>query len=421
MDDDAVLAAAAAIIIGVVACQPRPRPRRFWVRPSIKKGRQRYGASEFMKDLLLDVVDELNLEYRNDVGFIKFFRMKSTDFYILLRMIGPKIAKQNTSFREAIPASERLAVTLRFLATGDSYHSLMYLMKISKQTISSFMPEVCDAIVEALQGYIKMPQSGEEWESIAKQFEEKWNFPNCVGAIDGKHIALKAPVRSGSDFFNYKGYFSIVLLAVVDANYNFIYVNVGCQGKISDGGVFNNTFFKKALEENSLHFPPPRALPGRSSTTPFVIVADDAFPLSPNIMKAYSGSHDKGSKKMIFGYRLSRARRVSENAFGAITNSFRVFRSPMATKVTMAAVCLHNYLRKSSSRTVYNPVGIFDSESIDDGEIIPGFWRHDASSSQLRDFAGIPRRSTAVAQAIRDEFAEYFISPIGKLNFQNNK
>lgn len=272
----------------------------------------------------------------------------------------------------------------------------------------------------------QMPQSEAEWNEIAQVFEEKWNFPNCIGAIDGKHIALVAPFHSGSEFFNYKGFFSIVLMAVVDANYNFIYVNVGCQGRISDGGVFNNTFFKKALEENSLHLPPPRALPGRTTLTPFVLVADDAFPLSPNIMKPYSGIHDKGSKKRIFGYRLSRARRVSENAFGVLSACFRVFRSPMAlqpeaaTKVTMAAVYLHNFLRKTSSKSVYNPRGMFDSESTEDGELTLGLWRRDASSS-LRSLSGVPRRSTTLAQSVRDEFADFFISPQGEVTFQHNK
>lgn len=270
-----------------------------------------------------------------------------------------------------------------------------------------------------------MPQREEEWEAIAQQFEEKWNYPNCTGAIDGKHIALKAPVNSGSEFFNYKGFFSIVLLAVVDANYNFIYVNVGCQGRISDGGVFNNTFFKKGLEENSLHLPPPRPLPGRTSPTTFVLVADDAFPLSPNIMKPYSELFEKGSKKRIFSYRLSRARRVSENAFGALSTNFRVFRSPMelqpdtATKVTMAAIYLHNYLRKSTSKSVYSPVGIFDSEATQNREVTPGFWRQ--HSSQLHNFRGIPRRSTLSAQTIRDEFTEYFVSPQGEISFQYDK
>lgn len=120
-DDDVALAACAAIIIGCVS-RRRRRPRRFWVRPSLKNGRQKYRTNDFINDLLQDEADDLNLEYRKDVGFTNYFRMNRSDFELLLGMVGPKISKENTNLREAIPASERLAVTLRFLATGDSYY-----------------------------------------------------------------------------------------------------------------------------------------------------------------------------------------------------------------------------------------------------------------------------------------------------------
>ncbi|KAJ8937152.1 hypothetical protein NQ318_009318 [Aromia moschata] len=70
-------------------------------------------------------------------------------------MIEPDIMKSDTNYRLAIPPAERLAVTLRFLATGNSYHSLMYTFKISRQCISNFIPEVCDAIIKALKDNVK--------------------------------------------------------------------------------------------------------------------------------------------------------------------------------------------------------------------------------------------------------------------------
>lgn len=92
--------------------------------------------------------------------------------------------------------------------------------------------------------------------NVEKKYEDLWNFPHCIGTIDGKHIQLQAPIGSGSDFYNYKSTFSIVLMAVVDADYNFLYADVGCQGRISDGGVFRNTSFFEKLEEKKLEIPP---------------------------------------------------------------------------------------------------------------------------------------------------------------------
>jgi hypothetical protein len=76
---------------------------------------------------------------------------------------------------------------------------------------------------------------------VAKQYQALWNFPHSMGAIDWKHVLLQCPRNSTSEYLNYKNTFSIVLFALVDANYNFMFVDAGCQGRISDSGVFTNT------------------------------------------------------------------------------------------------------------------------------------------------------------------------------------
>lgn len=69
------------------------------------------------------------------------------------------------------------------------------------------------------------------------EFEKMWNFPNVVGAIDGKHVRIKCPPNSTSVFFNYKDFFSVVLLAIVGASYRFIGVDIGSFGREGDAGV----------------------------------------------------------------------------------------------------------------------------------------------------------------------------------------
>lgn len=97
-------------------------------------------------------------------------------------------------------------------------------------------------------------------------------------------------------------------MALVDADYSFIYINAGCQSRISDSGVFKNTDLWKRLENKSLNLPEPISLPGRNNPVPYVIVANDAFSLCENVMKPYPGHQTKESKVRIFNYRLSRAR-----------------------------------------------------------------------------------------------------------------
>ena len=160
-----------------------------------------------------------------------------------------------------------------------------------------------------------MPQTENEWLHVADRFKELWNFNNCIGAIDGKHIRIQPPPNSGSDYFNYKHFFSIVLMAIVDADYKFIYANIGCNGRISDGGVFRDSSIHQALEENRLNIPGPTTLPDSNKCVPYVLVADDAFSLSTYLVKPYSHTNLTREKR-IFNYTLSRARRTVENAFG---------------------------------------------------------------------------------------------------------
>ena len=97
--------------------------------------------------------------------------------------------------------------------------------------------------------------SEDKWKSIADEFYERWNFPNCIGAIDGKHVMIQCPFNSGSLFYNYKSYFSIVLLAVASADYRFVMVDVGANGSGNDIGVPNHTTFLSDLGRRTLMSP----------------------------------------------------------------------------------------------------------------------------------------------------------------------
>jgi hypothetical protein len=266
----------------------------------------------------------------------------------------------------------------------------------------------------------QVPKTQEEWSKVAESFGEKWNFPNCIGAIDGKHVKVKCPARSGSYYFNYKGTFSIVLLALVDADYKFIYVDVGCNGRIGDSGVFRNSSLSKALENNSLNVPESRTLDDMETTVPFTIVADDAFPLKPYIMKPY-GKRSLTTEERIFNYRLSRARRIVENAFGILASRFRIFLTTIpltaenAQKVVLTSCVLHNFLRTNSSQ--YKPTGSVDVEN-ENGTVTFGDWREETTLMEpLRLQSG--NNSSVEAKEVRNKFCSYF-NNYGQVPWQNN-
>lgn len=124
----------------------------------------------------------------------------------------------------------------RYLAAGESFASLAYQYRLGAITVCSSVHMTCSVIEKRMMSIHIPPPTEGQWKAIASKFWDKWKFPNCLGAIDGKHITIKAPPNSGSLFFNYKKTFSIVLLALVDADYRFTYIQVGDFGRASDGG-----------------------------------------------------------------------------------------------------------------------------------------------------------------------------------------
>ena len=141
----------------------------------------------------------------------------------------------------------------------------------------------------------------EDWLRISAEFERVWNLPDACGALDGKHIRIKKPAESGSLFYNYKKFFSMVMMAIVDADYKFIWVIVGSYGSSSDGQIFNNSELRPMLEVGTLGLPPPSPLPHDDRDTPYFLIGDDAFPLRPWMMKPYSRRHLDHDER-IFNY-----------------------------------------------------------------------------------------------------------------------
>ena len=255
---------------------------------------------------------------------------------------------------------------------------------------------------------LQIPKTEDEWLQVAEAFERTWQFPHCIGAIDGKHVEIKKPIGSGSYYYNYKHTFSIVLMAVVNANYEFLMVDVGANGRVSDGGVFGNTTFGKKLKEKSLRVPEPNIISGCTEAMPYVFVADDAFPSLENLMKPFAQKNMTKSQA-IYNYRLSRARRIVENVFGIMSARFRVLLSTInvcpakASTIVMACCYLHNYLRKRNVQAYIE--GGLDMED-EDRQVIEGNWRSDNQPLPLAPC--VTPNVTSSAKNVRGAFCNYF-------------
>ncbi len=199
--------------------------------------------------------------------------------------------------------------------------------------------------------YLKFPEE-EDWLRIEKQFREKLNLPNCVGALDGKLIEIFAPSRTGSVYFNYNKYFSTNLLAICDALKSFIYVDIGSYGQQTDGGILFHSTFGKRLDMKKLNFPPPSFLPYTSVDFPFFIMADSAFPLRENLLTPYAGDQlNLSSIEANFNKEQSSCRKIIENAFAILVRRWQIFSGPIemhpinVDKILKATIVLHNYIK----------------------------------------------------------------------------
>ena len=262
----------------------------------------------------------------------------------------------------------------RYFATGNSFHSLALTFRVGLSTISKIVREVSVLIWDKFHGkYMPFPKTSSDWEKIADKFQSKWQFPHCIGALDGKHVTITAPKRTGSLYFNYKGTFSIVLMALVDSNYKFLYIDVGGYGRNSDGGIFSGCSLGKALNSESLNIPNPKVLPETPELgpVPYCFVADEAFPLQTNIMRPFPG-RNVDEEQETFNYRLSRARRVVENAFGILSNRWRIFHTKIKTKpevtvkIVKACCILHNMFHdETKPDEIHQDMEISQNDSMD--------------------------------------------------------
>ncbi|PFX24863.1 putative nuclease HARBI1 [Stylophora pistillata] len=366
-------------------------------------------------------------------SFKHYLRMDVNSFRRLVEVVSPRIVKGNTRMRSPISPSERLALTLRFLATVETFRSLEFQFRVSRTAISYIVLEVCQAILSELgASCLQFPSTVEEWKATENKFSERWNFPHCAGALDGKHVVMQA-CGQYSQFYNYKGSHSIVLMVLAGPSYEIkadslernclglrryeiTWCNMGVNGRVSDGGVWNRTGLCNVLENGEIDLPLPEPLPNRREDCPYVIIGDDAFALKPFLMKPYPQQY-LDLERRICNYRFFRARRRVENVFGLLANRWRIFRALIALQpnkveiVTMAVVTLHNWLIKGSSKDVYVPPRVVDTVNPFTGEIVPGSWRDDGTPSQnLQPLAMLRygNNPSNHAKRVRDEFNEYF-------------
>uniref|UniRef100_A0A8C3I5I3 DDE Tnp4 domain-containing protein n=1 Tax=Chrysemys picta bellii TaxID=8478 RepID=A0A8C3I5I3_CHRPI len=254
--------------------------------------------------------DRIVLQVWDESQWLRNFRMCKGTFLELCELLSPALKCKDIWMRAAVTVQKRVAIALWKLATPDSYRSEANHFGVGKSTVGIAVMQVANSIVELLLS--KVVTLGNV-QVIIDGFTAM-GFPNCGGAIDGTHIPILAPDHQASQYINRKGYFSMVLQALVDHRGRFININVGWPGKVHDARVFRNSGLFRRLQEG-IYFPDHKITTG-DVEMPIVILGDPAYPLMPWLMKPYTGALD--SEKELFNYWLSKCRMVVECAFGRL-------------------------------------------------------------------------------------------------------
>ncbi|KAM7283468.1 hypothetical protein ISCGN_000576 [Ixodes scapularis] len=234
--------------------KPQKMKRRWWVRPLWQKRQQ---ESEFFTAMKLMRAGDLDY-------FKKFYRMTPQEYDYVLKLVEDDLRRSYVC-REPISASERLAMTLRYLSSGDPVKDVALAFRVGISTARAAIIDTCKSL----------------WERLRPLYMPKTH--------------------------------SIVLMASADAHYCFTIVDVGAYGRNSDGGVLKNSNFGIAMEKGLLKVPGPKLLPGSNVVAPHVFIGDEAFQLRDDFMRPYPGQNLENAKDN-FNQRLSRARNPAESA-----------------------------------------------------------------------------------------------------------
>ncbi len=286
----------------------------------------------------------------SEARFKKTFRVSRVTFIYLLSKIRHKLERQHIA-EVPISPEQRLGICLYRLGRGSYYYTIAEMSGLGISTVCSITQEVSQAIVDCLwkETVSKyMPKSTEDFKEKMIDMDVMWQFPSCWAAMDGCHIPVKCPAGGKiacKEYHNFKNFYSIVLMGLVDSHYRFVWASCGYPGNSHDAIIFESTELCSKIKEGNC-IPEIKNNIGGVNVLP-LIIADSAFSLSKWMMKPY-GDAVLSEKQKYFNYRLSRARMVTEGAYGQLKGRWRILlrkcdsANEEVRRCALACVVLHN-------------------------------------------------------------------------------
>ncbi|XP_034057701.1 protein ALP1-like isoform X2 [Gymnodraco acuticeps] len=271
----------------------------------------------------------------------KNFRVSRQSFDYICNQVSGVMGRRDTNYRLCIPNKKRVAIALWKLATGGEYRTISHFFGVGQSTVCLCVQDFCRATMEVLLPlHITFPDV-EKLVEMATFFNRRWRAPQCVGAIDGSHIPILAPRDYPKDYYNRKGWHSVVLQAVVDDRGMFCDVCVGDPGSVHDARVLKQSNLWVAISDGVLLGQNKMTISG--CDVGHYLIGDPAYPMQRWLMKPFSDI-----------YRLSSARSVVEMAFGRLKGRWRCLLKrnncelELSKIMTVTCCVLHNICEEHS-------------------------------------------------------------------------
>ncbi|CAJ0595715.1 unnamed protein product [Cylicocyclus nassatus] len=240
---------------------------------------------------------------QNPKNFAHFTRLFPSEFQELYERLGPYL--QHEPFHAApISGQRRLFVYLRFVGHGYAYGALAEELNIGRKTVSDIVSEVTDVINTVLFANAFPPITRHARQECAMKTQQRYDYPRAVGFMDGKHVGLRKPRNAGSKYWNYKGFHSIILLAVCDCDYRLTAIDIGAAGRAGDAGVFRDSEIKTFYEAHDEVFPETTALDDVGPVQ-YHILVDGGFAQSHRYIRPFPEPMATTASKRRFNEKLS--------------------------------------------------------------------------------------------------------------------
>ncbi|XP_017295339.1 protein ANTAGONIST OF LIKE HETEROCHROMATIN PROTEIN 1 [Kryptolebias marmoratus] len=277
------------------------------------------------------------------------FRVSRATFDYVLKLIGLRIKRRRRNYLVPIEPRCRLAMTLWWFARSEEYRSIANLFGVGIATVCTIVRQVISAIVDRLyRRFVSLP-SGQRLDDTIRAFRDRC-YPQCAGAIGGTHIPISAPRDNPEHYMNRRGWYSVILQAVVDHNHCFTDVYAGWPGSSSSAAVLSSSdlFLKAEDRPDSYLFPKEKSLLSNGVEIPIHLICDASLPLRPWLMKGYGEVHQLSPEQRRFTFTLASAHSVVDTAFVRLKGRWRCLLKKSDMNVSMmprvvAACCvLHN-------------------------------------------------------------------------------